>query len=113
MDLHSDAFNSSRVEVSGWDTKEDFFVEKTQFNPEDEDKMEIALTSSLRQGCVVFVRVLEPRAATGSFPIAYHAVSIRSRDTDGRAWIGLERLRPRALEGYTDLPLRPVTSSMA
>jgi hypothetical protein len=113
MNIQMGTLNSSRAEVSGWDTKEDFFVEKTQFNSEDEDRMEIALTSSLREGCVVFVRVLEPFATSNTFPIAYHAVAIRSRDMNGRALIGLERLRPRAFDGYTDLPLHPISSRLA
>jgi hypothetical protein len=31
MSLRTDVMDSSRVEVSGWDAKEDFFVEKTNF----------------------------------------------------------------------------------
>jgi hypothetical protein len=113
MNHQMNTMNSSRVEVSGWDAKEDFFVEKTNSNPEAGGRMEIALRSSLREGCVVFVRVLEPRATGSSFPIAYQAKNIIGREEDGRARVGLERLRPRAQRGYTDLPFHITATRVA
>jgi hypothetical protein len=113
MNHQMDTMNSSTVEVSGWDAKEDFFVEKTNFDPEADGRMEIALRSSLREGCVVFVRVLEQLATGCSFPIAYQAMNIIGREKDGRARVGLKRLRPRALRGYTDLPLHSTATRVA
>jgi hypothetical protein len=47
MNLQMDTMNCSRVEVSGWDAKEDFFVEKTYFDSEGEGRKEITLQNSL------------------------------------------------------------------
>jgi hypothetical protein len=96
MEFQMDTSNGYRVEVSGWDTKETFFVEKTILEWEGEGKKEIALKSPLREGCVVFVRLLQPVASGNNFPIAYQARTIASQDANGRARVGLERLRPRA-----------------
>ena len=113
MNLQRDTMNCSSVEVSGWDAKADFFVEKTDVSMEDKGRMEIALRSSLREGCMVFVRVLEPLAADTSFPVAYQATNIRDRDEFGRAGVGLERLHPIALRDYTGLPRNPTTARVA
>jgi hypothetical protein len=113
MDFQTDPTIFSRVEVSGWDAKEDFFVEKTNFDLHSGSRNEITLMSSLREGCVVFVRVLEPVASGGTFPIAYQTTNINGRDKDGRARITLERLRPRVLRDYSDLALRPAGTRVA
>jgi hypothetical protein len=113
LSSRTDVMDSSRVEVSGWDAKEDFFVEKTSFIMEAEGRMEIALRSFLREGCVVFVRALEPFATGSSFPIAYQAVDIMGMDVYGRARVGLEQLRPRTFQGYTELALHPIAARVA
>lgn len=51
--------NSYRVEVSGWDASEKFFVEKTALTWGGDEKKEINLRSSLREGSVVFVHLLQ------------------------------------------------------
>jgi len=113
MNHQTDIMNGSRVEISGWDTKEDFFVEKANSDMEVEGRMEIALRNSLREGCIVFVRALQPLATGSSFPVAYQATNIRGRDQYGQARVGLERLRPIALREYIDLPLNPTTAWVA
>jgi hypothetical protein len=79
-----------RVEVSGWDAKENFFVEKTTLEWKPEDKKSMLLRADIRPGCIVFVRLLQPLATATSFPIAYEAL------TSGATRVSLERLRPRA-----------------
>ena len=96
MEFQMDTSNGYRVEVSGWDAKETFFVEKTLLEWEGEGKKEIAVRSSLRDGCVLFVRLLQPITTGNTFPIAYQTRIIANRDADGRTRVGLERLRPRA-----------------
>ena len=113
MNLHTDPTSLSRVEVSGWDAKEYFFVEKTRFDLQGESWNEITLRSSLRESSVVFVRVLEPLVTGTNSPIAYQAMNIIGRAKDGRARICLERLRPRALRDYTDLSLHPAGARVA
>ncbi len=113
MNFQTNAMNGSRVEVSGWDANEDFFVEKTYFDSEGEGKKEITLRNLLREGCVLFLRVLDPLATGNNFPVPYQAVNIMGRDADGRVRVGLERLRPRASRGQTELSLHQTTVQVA
>jgi|ERR1700688_3282176 hypothetical protein len=95
MDFQMDASSGYRVEVSGWDAAETFFVEKTVLDWEGEGKKEIVVRRSLREGCVVFVRLLQPITTGITFPIAYQTRIITDKDSNGRTRVGLERLRPR------------------
>ena len=58
MDSHSEVDvngeDSYRVEVSGWDAKENFFVEKTTLEWKPEDKKSMLLRADIRPGCIVF-----------------------------------------------------------
>jgi hypothetical protein len=85
-----------RVEVSGWDAKENFFVEKTTLEWKPEDKKSLLLRADIRPGCMVFVRLLQPLATAASFPIAYEALTSAEKDRTGATRVSLERLRPRA-----------------
>lgn len=96
MTHSSDLTGGYRVEVSGWDAKERFFVEKTLLGWGGEVKKEIALRNSLREGAVIFVRSLQAVATSDNFPIPYQAVTVGERDSGGRVRVDLERLRPRA-----------------
>ncbi len=87
--------NNYRVEVSGWDVTESFFVEKTALKWGGQSGKEICVHSPLRQGSVIFVRLLQPLAPQYNFPIAYRAVSVGTRDARGLIRVGLEQLRPR------------------
>jgi hypothetical protein len=94
--LNVNGEDSYRVEVSGWDSKENFFVEKTVLEWKPDDKKSMLLRADIRPGCIVFVRLLQPMATAASFPIAYEALTSASRDDAGAARVSLERLRPRA-----------------
>jgi hypothetical protein len=96
MEFQMDTSSGYRVEVSGWDATETFFVEKTLLEWEGEGKKEIAVRSPLRDGCVVFVRLLQPVTTGNTFPIAYQTRVVAGKDANGRTRVGLERLRPRA-----------------
>jgi hypothetical protein len=95
MEIPVDQNSSYRVEVSGWDALENFFVEKTTLDWGLEEKKEISLRSPLREGSVVFVRLLQPLSNSNSFPIAYQAVDVAPNDSTGRMSIHLAQLRPR------------------
>jgi hypothetical protein len=96
MDTQTAEVKSYRVEVSGWDASEGFFVEKTSLDWGHGSQLEIKLRSILREGCVVFVRLLQPVDDGANFPVAYRALKMAARDTDGWARIFLAKLRPRA-----------------
>jgi hypothetical protein len=84
-----------RVEVSGWDSGENFFVEKTMLEWILEEKKEVSLRTPLREGCVVFVRLLQPLANGNNFPIAYQAIRVNAKDPSGNMRVRLAQLRPR------------------
>jgi hypothetical protein len=67
---------SYRVEVSGWDASENFFVEKTTLVWRGEERKEISLNARVRPGCVLFVRLLQPTAVVNNIPIAYEAANV-------------------------------------
>lgn len=96
LDMTLKSEDNYRVEVSGWDSKENFFLETTTLEWKPDDKKSMLLRSDIRPGCIVFVRLLQPLATAASFPIAYEALMSAEKDPNGIARISLERLRPRA-----------------
>lgn len=90
------ATNQFRVEVSGWDCNEVFFVEKTLLDWEPNQPREITLASTLRPGSMVFVRLIQNTAATMPFPIAYQVIDVRDENASGRSRAKLQQLRSRA-----------------
>ena len=87
--------NSYRVEVSGWDASENFFVEKTMLDWHGGEQKEISLPVTLREGCVLFVRLLQPNAALNNMPIAYQAAKVMQQDSKGRRRVCLAQIRTR------------------
>jgi hypothetical protein len=94
--------NRYRVEVSGWDASDAYFVEKTTLDWMGGDDKEISLRPAMREGAIVFVRLLQQFGKADSLPIAYRASGIRTDDS-GRTLIRLERLHPRTpLKEHSD-----------
>jgi hypothetical protein len=96
MDLPTDELNCYCVEVSGWDARENFFVEKTSLDWAREGRKEVSLNSPLRSGCVVFVRLIQSMTPGNSFPVAYQAITLDEKNSLGRARVRLQPLRPRS-----------------
>ncbi|HUA01068.1 MAG TPA: hypothetical protein VMB02_12115 [Candidatus Aquilonibacter sp.] len=86
--------SSYRVEVSGWDASDAFFVEKTMLDWSGGDEKQISLRVAMREGAVIFVRLLQQFGKVDNFPIAYQAASVRD-DENGRTLVQLARLHPR------------------
>jgi hypothetical protein len=95
MDSQPGRFNGYRVEVSGWDASDNFFVEKTFLIWCDDEKKEVQLRCPLRQDSVIFVRLVQPPAYSGNFPIAYQVSWVGPQGSDGRSRVYLAHLRPR------------------
>src|SRR3984957_15593165 len=95
MQLGIEGPNNYRVEVSGWDARELFFVEKTLFRWTDSGEKTVGLMSRLREGCVVFVRLIHAFAENANFPVPYRVQSIAPGDGDGRGCVRLVQLHPR------------------
>ena len=88
--------NSYSVEISGWDASDDFFVEKTDLTWTADGMKEISLHRSVREGSVIFVRLMQPVASADNYPIACQAVKVMEHAASGHAHILLSQLRPRA-----------------
>lgn len=90
--------NSYRVEVSGWDSSESFFVEKTSLTWTQNGERQITLKCDLREASVIFVRLLQPTATVNNIPVAYQVKKVAARDANGRVHISLIQLRPRTAD---------------
>jgi len=89
--------NTYRVEVSGWDASENFFVEKTALTWSGDSPKQVTLKSSLREGCVLFVRLIQSPAMSAAAPVAYQAVQVEppaQPSREGFTRVSLLRLRP-------------------
>lgn len=103
MNFQPGVSESYRVEVSGWDASENFFVEKTILDWGSEESKEVLLHSALHEGSVVFMRLLQPMSSSNNFPLAYQAVKVKPKDASGKARVCLAQLRPRASRKDLDL----------
>jgi hypothetical protein len=61
------------VEVSGWDSHDDFFVEKTQLHWTQDAGKRISLNHPIEHGTLVFLRLIDPVNAERACPVAYRA----------------------------------------
>jgi hypothetical protein len=87
--------NSYRVEVSGWNELESFFVERTSLLWDPSEGTQISLHSRIRDGAIVFVRLLQPVANGNAFPVAYRIRRIEGPDAEGNAKVWIEQMRPQ------------------
>jgi hypothetical protein len=95
MDWDDVGRSSYRVEISGWDSGEIFFVEKAYLKWDPEGGKEACVQNLLKQGSVVFIRLLQPLSTHHTYPIAYHVMEVGTRDARGSIRVVLEQARPR------------------
>jgi hypothetical protein len=87
--------SSYAVEVSGWDPSEAFFVEKTNLTWTADGMKEITLGRPIREGSMIFVRLMQDVSNTDNYPIACQAVKVMEQSGGCRTTIQVSRLRPR------------------
>jgi hypothetical protein len=85
---------SYRVETSGWDVDENFFVEKTDLEWTEEEKT-IHLQRPVRKGTVVFVRLMGIDVPENAFPVAYQAAAVTYRTHERCYDVSLMQMLPR------------------
>lgn len=85
--------NLYRVEVSGWDGNNAFFVENSELEWSDQSGKQVLLNRGLNDGAVVFLRLLQPISNDRSHPVAYQAEFVA-----------------RSAEGLWQFRLQPVSS---
>lgn len=85
--------SSHRVEVSGWDATQTFFLEKASLHWNAAGQ-EIALRARLREGTVIFVRLLQPFESEENFPVPYVVSKNLPIEMDSRLTVSVTRLHP-------------------
>jgi hypothetical protein len=95
--MPSSAFQSAidtyRVEVSGWDSSQTFFVEKSEVEWDESGGKQLKLRRELSSGAMIFVRLIEPTTADRSSPIAYRA-EYRGANREGAHKFTLRQVHP-------------------
>jgi len=85
--------SGSRIEVSGWDEDEMFFVEKSEFSYNEVTGKHITLQHNLADGSLVFLRLIHSSASHQSLPVAYRTHFI-GFDSQGYFQFGLIPAHP-------------------
>jgi len=96
MSLETGQGNNYRVEISGWDTRDSFFVEQATLDWDQDTTKRVSLRSSVREGSVVFLRLLQPFGDGTSLPVACRAVKVGGRGADASVLVELVQLHPRS-----------------
>jgi hypothetical protein len=84
-----------RVEVSGWDAAETFFVEKATLELSDQGERFVHLHHPVRSGLMLFLRLIDNRVGYPSFPIAYQVREVVASENDGMRRVSLAKLQHR------------------
>ena len=102
------ATNLYCVEISGWDDNKAFFVENSELDWTEQSGKQVTLNHDLKQGAVVFVRLLQPISNDRSHTVAYEAELVARTDEGLRqfrlrqVWLGAKHNcsnKPRGLCG--------------
>ncbi len=90
------AHSDYRVEVSGWDSGESFFVEKATLEISQPGERVIYLCHPLRPGLMLFLRLLDARIGYPTFPVAYRVLQVTSAEGAELCRVVLEKLERRS-----------------
>ena len=91
----SDSQTAYAVEVSGWDSNENFFVEKTELQWAEEPAKLIQMTHAISSGALLFLRLLDPMSLDRVYPVPYVAERVAAED-DGHFKVELSPARLRS-----------------
>jgi hypothetical protein len=83
------------VEISGWDTEENFFVESASMGWEEGEENTVRLRTRVRPGSMIFLRLMEASVQPRTFPVAFRVMNVSAK-MDRYAYEALlRRLWPR------------------
>jgi hypothetical protein len=91
--------NDYRVEVSGWDLADSFFVEKVLLRLTQDGERVVHLKHPVRAGLVVFLRLMGSGIHFPALPVAYLVTEVTSPEEDGIHRVTLQKLRHRRSAG--------------
>jgi hypothetical protein len=83
------------AEISGWDTDENFFVEKAVIHGHPDGNNKVGLHASVAVGSLVFVRLPEDASMDRRVPVTYQVSGINANEDDGAREVRMIRVRPR------------------
>ncbi|HMD30532.1 MAG TPA: hypothetical protein VKG84_01400 [Candidatus Acidoferrales bacterium] len=83
-----------RVEVSGWDRDERFFVERAALEWRDGGQKRVLIHRNVRNGAMLFIRLLENSSPSSSFPVAYRVREVCDRDGGTAYEVTLRQIWP-------------------
>jgi hypothetical protein len=86
-----------RVEVSGWDKNQAFFVEKSELQWSAESGKQVALSHAVPDGAVVFLRLVPCLSTDRSHPVAYETEFVETTP-EGKHQFRLHPVSPRIAE---------------
>lgn len=85
------------VEISGWDSRDDFFVERCELEWNDQSGKRVALKRALNDSAVLLVRLLQAGEVDRSHAVVYEAARVGQTDS-GLHQFRLDRVVPRQRE---------------
>jgi len=74
------ALTTYRIEISGWDKNGSFFVENTDLEWSEESGKRVQMSREVRNGAIIFVRLLQGPVPTSSYPVAYQVESLQAKN---------------------------------
>ena len=83
-----------RVEVSGWDKNQSFFVEKSELEWSEDSGKQLSLTRAIPDGAIVFLRLIASMSVDRSDPVAYETEYLET-SPDGLHQFRLHPVSPR------------------
>ena len=86
-----------RVEVSGWDKSQTFFVEKSELEWNEESGKHVTLASAVSDGSVVFLRLIQPLSADRSQSVPYETEFL-TITPEGHNQFRLHPVNPRTVD---------------
>ena len=86
-----------RVEVSGWDKNQAFFVEKSELEWSEECGKQLLLTRAIPDGALIFLRMIASMSVDRSDPVAYETEFVETTP-DGLHQFRLHPVSPRMAE---------------
>jgi len=87
-----------RVEVSGWDKNQAFFVEKSDLEWTEDSGKRIVLRHEVPDRAVVFVRLLRILSTGRTHPVPYE-VQFVATTPEGQRQFRLRAITPRTVDG--------------
>jgi hypothetical protein len=85
------------VEVSGWDSAENFFIEQCNLEWNEDSGKQVALKRTLNDSAILLVRWLRPGESDRSHPVAFEAELV-GKTKNGLHQFRLNRAVPRLRE---------------